>query len=87
MSNLEKGLAEVVRELDIDLPQCYARESAYIFIRTHHAEIAQNAEAISRCTALYKDWIAKAEQASANNDRTQAANLWEHAEQLKEALR
>ena len=60
--------------------------AALTFLQTHHATITKNDEAVARCNALYKEWIAKAEQSSVDNCRTQATNLWEHAEQLKEAL-
>jgi hypothetical protein len=40
MSDLIAELEGVVKQMGFDLPQCYARDQAYEFLRTHHAEIA-----------------------------------------------
>ena len=41
MTELLRELDAVVSDFGFDKPQCYARDSAYNFIRTHHAEIAE----------------------------------------------
>jgi hypothetical protein len=52
-------LEDVVRQFAFDTPQCYARDAAYNFLRTHHAEIADMAkrlEAAERDAARYR-WL------------------------------
>ena len=87
---MTKMLEDLATIIALDGPKgnySVACTAALGYFRTHHAEIAQNAEAVARCTALYKEWVTKAAKSSEDNSRTQAANLWEHSEQLKEALR
>jgi hypothetical protein len=56
MADLIAELEGVVKQMGFDLPQCYAKDSAYDLIKNHHAEIAAAVRSLQRVKAMRDEW-------------------------------